>query len=62
MKVTFDIPKIVVIGDEVMIKGTASGGNKIDVLIEDGDIEYFNLIFPHPIYKFSIIFLNIHAF
>jgi len=42
VKVTFDIPKIVVIGDEVMIKGTASGGNKIDVLIEDGDIEYFN--------------------
>jgi len=42
VRVTFDIPKIVVIGDEVMIKGTVSGGNIVDILIEDGDIEYFN--------------------
>jgi len=42
VKVTFDIPKIVVIGDEVMIKGTVSGGDIVDILIEDGDIEYFN--------------------
>ena len=25
-------------------------------------LKYSKLIFPHPIYKFSIIFLNIHAF
>ena len=42
VKVTFDIPKIVVIGGEVMIKGTVSGGDIVDILIEDGDIEYFN--------------------
>jgi len=42
VKVTFDIPSTVIIGEEVTIKGTVSGGNIVDILIEDGDIEYFN--------------------
>ncbi len=42
VKVTFDIPSIVIIGEEVAIKGSVSGGDIVDILIEDGDVEYFN--------------------
>ena len=35
--VTFDIPPTAIIGDDVTIKGTITAGDKVDILIEDGD-------------------------
>ncbi|MCK4734253.1 MAG: DUF3821 domain-containing protein, partial [Methanophagales archaeon] len=41
-KVTFDMPTKAVIGEEVTIKGVISAGDEVDILIDDGDIEYFD--------------------
>ncbi len=40
--VIFDVPCTVIIGKEVKIKGTISAGDRVDILIEDGDIGYFD--------------------
>ena len=41
-RVTFDMPTSVVIGETVTIRGTVSAGDMVDILIEDGDVEYFD--------------------
>ena len=41
-RVTFDIPSKVMIGEAVTIKGTISAGTDVDILIDDGDVEYFD--------------------
>jgi parallel beta-helix repeat protein len=41
-KVTFDMPAIVVIGEEVAIRGIVTVGDTIDILIDDGYVAYFD--------------------
>ena len=41
-RVTFDIPSKVVIGETVTIRGTISAGETVDILIDDGDVAYFD--------------------
>jgi hypothetical protein len=41
-RLTFDIPRATIVGEEVMIKGTVSAGDYVDILINDGDIAYFD--------------------
>jgi len=40
--VTFDMPKSVIIGEEIKIKGTISAGDEVDILIDDGKVQYIN--------------------
>ena len=40
--VTFDMPASVVVGEEVTIRGTVSAGDRVDILIDDGDTVYFD--------------------
>jgi len=40
--VTFDIPSTAAIGEIVTIRGTISAGETVDILIDDGDVEYFD--------------------
>lgn len=41
-KVIFDMPSTVIIGEEVKIKGCVSAGDRLDILINDGDAAYFD--------------------
>ena len=40
--VTFDMPKSAIIGEEIEIKGAISAGDKVDILIDDGKVEYID--------------------
>ena len=39
--VTFDIPASVIVGEEVLIRGTISAGDTVDILIDDGKVADF---------------------
>ena len=41
-KVTFDMPKSAIIGEKVTIKGAISAGDKVDILIDDGAVAYYD--------------------
>jgi len=40
--IIFDVPCTVIIGEKVKIKGTISAGDIVDILINDGDVTYFD--------------------